>query len=199
MISSGVGGVAAEEIEGVRKERKHGLERAFGSGGVAGKIDDEAGADCAADASAECGEGGVERPVAADVLSEAGDEAIADGESCFGGDVARRETGASGGDDERVVGGGCAEGGGDLCGLVGDESCGGGGALLGEDTDESRTGKVGLGAGVAAVADGNDGGVSAGKGTHAGKDNACSDRRQRGAENEKIEEAEGWGGKARAG
>ena len=46
-------GVAGEEIQGMGEERKHGAERALGSGGAAGKIEDERAACDAADASAE--------------------------------------------------------------------------------------------------------------------------------------------------
>jgi hypothetical protein len=161
-------GVAGEEIQGVGEEREDGAERAFGSARAAGEVEEEGVAggmgDDAAEASAECGVGGVVGAGLADEFGEAGDEAVADGERGFGGDVAGGEAGAAGGEDEVGAGGGFAQGGGEVVELVGEgegfEEMRAGG---GEEVGEGGAGEVGLRAGETAVADGDDDGGAAGE------------------------------------
>jgi hypothetical protein len=149
--------VAGEQVEGVGKEGKDCAEGAFGSARASGEIEDKAGARNSANAAAEGCVGCVEAAVLADELGEAGDESITDGERGFWGDIAGGETGAAGGEDEGGAGGSRAQGGNELRGFVGDNEgvqklCAG----LGKDAGEGRAGEVDLGAGCAAVADGED-------------------------------------------
>jgi hypothetical protein len=114
--------------------------------------------------------------VLADELGEAGNEAVADGEGSLGGDVAGGEAGAAAGEHQCGAAGGGAEGGSEAIELVGEEYC-----LedvrtgRGEQVGNGWAGEVGLRAGKAAVADGDDDGGAASKrrgGWHISK-NRC--------------------------
>ena len=82
------------------QDGEDGGEGASGAGGAAGEVDDEGGAQAAADCPAERGEGGFVEAGGAHAFGEAVDEAVADEPGGFGGYVARGEAGSSGGDDE---------------------------------------------------------------------------------------------------
>ena len=49
-------GASGEQVQSVRQQRKNGAERRAGSGGAAGKVDDQRAADGTADGAAERGE-----------------------------------------------------------------------------------------------------------------------------------------------
>ncbi len=156
--------VACEEIEGVGQERKDGSQGTFSSFRAAGEIDNKAVRGDTGYAAAEGGEGSAGGAVLADEFGEAGDEAGADGECGFGGDVAGGEAGAASGEDQRSAGGCGVQRGDELRGLVGEgERVDDLGASLGEEMGEGGAGEVGLCAGEAAVADGEDDGGAAGE------------------------------------
>ena len=105
----------------------------------------------------------MEEAIGAHALGEAVYEALADLKGGFGGDVARSEAGAAGGEDEGCRLGVAAEGGGDQVELVG-EGLGdwGWNACLLEEGDDDGAGEIDLLAPEAAVADGEDDGAGLG-------------------------------------
>jgi hypothetical protein len=173
-------GVAGQEVEGVGELREDSLEGIGGAGGGAREVEDEGGAERPAETAAESGEGRALGRVLADELGEAGNEALADGEGGFGGEVAGGEPSAAGGEHQRGASGGVAEGFGEARELVGerevveDQRAG-----CGEEAGDSRAGEVDLRAGVASVADRDDDGGAAGEA--GGSGHGCKDRRGGGA------------------
>jgi hypothetical protein len=141
----------------VGQQRHDGFERAASAGGAAGEVDDEGGSDGAADGTAERRVEGFAEAGGAHAFAEAVDEALADELGGLGGDVARGEAGAAGGDDEVCIGGVLVEGFYDEIELVG-EGLGVGFVDTGggEHADDLGTGGVFLLAFEAAVADGED-------------------------------------------
>ena len=102
-------GVAGEQVEGVAKERQHGLERGDGTARAAGKVQDEGLAEGSADGAAEGCVGGFGETGGAHAFGDAIEQAIADGAGSFGSDIAGTNAGSSSGDDEARARGGGAE------------------------------------------------------------------------------------------
>ena len=99
------------------------------------------------------------RAVLADEFGEAGNEAVAHGQRGFGGDVAGSEAGPACGDNELRLGGSFAEGCGELGEVVGEYAqVEDGGSGFGKELRYGWAGDIGLRAGVAAVAGGDDDG-----------------------------------------
>ena len=158
-------GFTGKQIKGVGEERKHGAEGAFGAAWATGQIEDQGASYDATYATAEGGVGGVVGAVLADEFSEAGDEALANGEGSLGRDIAGGETRAPGGDDQGGVAGCGAQGGGKDGQFVReDERLEDARARGGEDLGDGRAGEIGLGPGGAAVTDSDDDGGAAGEG-----------------------------------
>jgi len=134
-------GVPGEEVEGVGKQRKDGAQRAFGTVGIAGQVENKGVSGDRADAAAEGGERCLAGAVLANQLGEAGDKPRGNGERGFGRDVARSQARAPGGKDEAGAGSSGAERGGKLIQLVRE---GGGfhdlGAGGGQDPHDGRAG-----------------------------------------------------------
>lgn len=160
--------VSGEEVESVREQGQHGQQGAFRATGASGKVEHEGAATDAADASAERGEGRVTEAVLAHFFGEAGDESMADGECCFGGDIAGSEACASGGDDQGCAFGGVTQSGLDLRLLVGQHGdVRNGCACCCEDCRDGGAGEICLRSCEAAVADGDDDCAATGEGGNA--------------------------------
>ena len=136
------------------KKREDGFERRARAGGAAGKIDDERTAEASTDRAAEGSIGRVLYALGAHALGEALDDAIADEAGGLGGDIARGQSSASGGDDEvgftRVM----AESLGDLVDFVGEDASRDRGAKGFKDGGDGGSGEVFALAVETTVADG---------------------------------------------
>lgn len=111
-----------EQAEGVGQHGKDGVQRGEGAARGAGQVDDERGAEQAAEAAAEHGEGRLLAAGGAHLLGEAIEKAGADGAGGLRGDIARGDAGAACGDDERRAGGSAGEGCFNLRLLIGNQS-----------------------------------------------------------------------------
>ena len=152
--------LASDEIHRVLDQVVEHRQPVAHAAGAAGQVDDQR---AAADAGRAARERGARKPRVdrhPERLGDAGGLLVEHGAGGFGGDVARGEAGAAGGEDEigEVGVGPGGEGGGDPDGLVGDEGA------VGED-EAVRRGPGGDGvargvgplAAVAGVGDGEDG------------------------------------------
>lgn len=101
--------MAREQIKRVGQNGQGSAEGANRSGGAAGKVEDEAGAQGAAEAAAQNRHGSLTAALAAHQFRNAVEEAFADGTGGLGGDIATADAGASGGDDEAGGGSGAAQ------------------------------------------------------------------------------------------
>ncbi len=150
-------GAAVEQVYGVGQDGQDDGERGLGAVEAAGEVDDQRRADGAADGSAEDGGGRVFQALGTHDFAEAFDGAVANHQRSLRRDVAGREAGAAGGDNEIGLGGVMAQGVGDEVEFVrqrlGGEVVDAG---LSQERDDGRSGAVGLGSGGAAVADGED-------------------------------------------
>ncbi len=153
-------GVSLEFEDGVRDGGPDGCEVFDGPGGGAGEVDDESAVTDAGNGAGEHGVGRFGEAGGAHGFGEAGDEAVEHLLRGFGGDVAGRESGASGGEDEVDGSGVCpvAEGGGDLRLLVGDDGGGDFDGAGGEKGGEGGAAEIGAVPGGTLVTDGEDGG-----------------------------------------
>ena len=144
-------------------EMQDGFEGLHGCPGAAGDVDDEGRAEGAGDGAAHGGERGVFETFAAHELAETVENAFANGSGGLGGDVARGDAGASGGDDELRLGGLFTQGAGDLLVFVWkDQNAGDGEAGVAEPSSQLRTGTVLPAAVKTGVAYGDDDGVHSG-------------------------------------
>ena len=157
-------GLSVQQVEGMGKQRKHGVQGAFGTTGIAGQVENKGVSVGDADATAEGRKGCLAGAVLANKFGEARNKSRGDRERRLGRNVAGSEARAAGGNHEAGVVGGFTECRGEALELVGEgdgfDDLGAGG---GQDADDGRAGEVCLGSGEAAVADGQDNGGAAGE------------------------------------
>lgn len=150
-----------EQVESMRQKRQDRRQRALRSGGAAWEVDDQGAADGAAHGTAECRERRMAQSIGAHPLSQALDDTVADQPGGIGSDIARREAGASGGNDEVCSACMVTQGLDDLVEVV-RKGMGSGvvDTRFHQKASDGGTGEVLLGPLEAAVADGKDDGSS---------------------------------------
>ena len=93
-------GLSCQQIERVRQQVQYGVEAAFCAGRAPGKIDDEGAACDSGDGAAESCVGCLFEPMEADLLGDARDEPVTDGERGLGSDISLCHARTAGGQDE---------------------------------------------------------------------------------------------------
>ena len=190
-------GVAGEKVEGVGKQRQDGAQRALRHrSGLPGRLRIRELPEATQTPRPSAAKGVWRAPSWRISSARPGTSRRGDGQRGFGRNVARSQAGAAGGDNEAGARSSGAQRGDKLIELVGKgDGFDDFGARGGQDADQGRAGEVRLGAGEAAVADGQDDGGAASKGCsgrHISRIDA--DARNR-AEDEKIEgPASFWSG-----
>lgn len=157
-----VGGVALEFVDGVGDGGPDGFEVFYGTGGAAGEIQNQGAIANPTDGAGEHGEGSFGKTGGTHGLAESGDDAIENLQGRLRGNVAGREPGAAGGEDEIGFAGvrPLLEGTGDEWLLVGDHGRGGDfDAAFNEPMRQRRTALVDALTARALVADGEDHGA----------------------------------------
>jgi len=156
-------GAVVQNVDSVGQDGQNGRQRGLRSGYAAGKVDHQRAADASADGSAEDRGWRMLQAFGAHAFAEAVDGAVADHEGGLRGDVAGRKARPPGRDDKMDLSGVMAQSMRDFADFVRQDGVADGGdAGFLQQPDDSGAGEIGLDAGGAAVADGEDGGLGSG-------------------------------------
>ncbi len=114
-------GVSGQQFQSMGQQVKDGLEAVPGACGASGQVDDQGTPGDPADAPGKRCKGCLIQAAKADLLGDPGDEAVTHIECGFRRNVALRQAGAAGGQDEIGALCGIAKSGGELAAVVGDD------------------------------------------------------------------------------